>query len=58
MKDKSKSLFALRRYLETGIGPAPRPTDAQVGMIVSYVQRRFLQHSSLASEQVKRPQAR
>jgi hypothetical protein len=58
MKENSKSLFALRRYLETGIGPAPRPTDAQVGMIVSYVQRRFLQPSSLASEQGKPTQAR
>lgn len=38
---KTELLLALRRYLESGIGPAPRPTDAQIGLIVMFVDRRI-----------------
>jgi hypothetical protein len=32
-------LDRLRRFLETKLGPAPRPTDAQIGMIMGFVQK-------------------
>lgn len=30
-------LLQLRRFLETQLGPAPSPTDAQIGMIIRFV---------------------
>lgn len=41
VEELSGDLCALRRYLEQGLGPASKLTDAQIGLIVVYVRDKF-----------------
>jgi hypothetical protein len=35
-------LLNFRRFLEHDLNPAPAPSDAQIGMIMGYIERHFV----------------